>query len=119
MIKHKHIYTLPALLLMPFIGHAQVFGAVGQFFIDIQTLIDTILIPLVFAIALLAFIWGMYLYFIQGGGSDDSRQKGKQLALWAVIGFVLMVSIWGIVNAVALGLFGTTAPPQLPGTPTL
>ena len=49
------------------------------------------LIPMVFALSLLIFIWGMFKFFILGGANDEDRAKGKQLIIWAIIGFVLMV----------------------------
>lgn len=106
-------------LVLPVLTHAQYFGEVDSFFTNVTGFIDDVLIPLVFTVALLVFLWGMFTYFIQGGASDDSREKGRQLILWSVIGFVLMVSIWGIVNIVASGLFGNTQPPEIPGTPTV
>lgn len=60
-------------------------------------LID-ILVPLVFAIAFIVFIWGVYTYFIAGGANDEQREKGKKFIVYAVIGFFLMVSVWGIVQ---------------------
>lgn len=78
-----------------------------------------ILVPFIFAIALLSFLYGMFKYFIQNGATEDGQKKGKQLIIYSVAGFVLMVSIWGIVNLIGMGLFGTnTQPPQLPSIPT-
>ncbi len=98
------------------------FGKVDSFFTNIVGFIDGVLIPFVFALALLIFIWGMFRFFILGGDNEDERAKGKQLILWSIIGMVIMVSIWGIVNVVAEGLFGTVTGgqvPTLPKTPTL
>ena len=77
------------------------------------TLIQTYLIPLVFALALLLFFWGMFRFFIYGGHDDEERKKGKSLMIWAVVGFVMMVSIWGIVRLITsgLGLNENNAPP--------
>ncbi len=103
-----HILVL-ALLLVPSVTFAQ-FGGIDTFFKNIGTFINNILIPLVFAAALLMFIYGMFLYFIYGGDNDGEREKGQNLMIWGVVGFVLMVSIWGIVNLVSGGLlesFGT------------
>lgn len=101
------------LLIVPMVTFAQ-FGGVDTFFNNIGTFINNVLVPLVFALALLLFLWGMFKYFILGGGNDSEREAGKQLIVWAVIGFVMMVSIWGIVNLVAGGLFPDQAPPKMP-----
>ena len=96
------------------------FGEVDTFFGRVNGFIEDILIPLIFTVALVVFLFGMFKYFILGGDSDTEREKGRNLMVWSLIGFVLMVSIWGIVNMLAGGLFGTNnQPPRLPGTPTL
>ncbi|MEX0917790.1 MAG: pilin [Candidatus Paceibacterota bacterium] len=90
-------------MLVPAIALAQ-FGGVNEFFSNITNFINNILIPLVFAIALLVFLYGVFKYFILGGGDPENRKEGTQLMLYSVIGFVLMVSIFGIVNLIANGL---------------
>lgn len=118
--KVQYPAILGTVLLFPVLASAQYFGQVDSFFTRIMGFIDNILIPLLFTLALLFFLYGMFKYFILGGASDDERAKGKQLIIWAIIGFVLMVSIWGIVNMIAGGLFGASStPPKIPGTPTL
>lgn len=80
---------------------------------DILLFIDYYLVPLVFALALIAFLWGIFQYFIAGGADEEKRDKGKQLAVWGLIGFFVMVSVWGIVNLM-VGTFGfdrETRPP--------
>ncbi len=95
--------TTAALMLLPAIALAQ-FGEINSFFDNITSFINNVLIPLVFAIALLVFLYGVFKFFILGGGDADKRKEGTQLMMYAVIGFVLMVSIFGIVNLVANGL---------------
>ena len=113
----KAISIVPAFLLfVPYLALAQ-FGAIDTFLGKISTFINHVLIPLVFAVALLFFIYGMFKYFIQGGDSDDSRETGKQLMIYAVVGFVAMVSIWGVVNLVAGGL-GFSADSNINNIPT-
>lgn len=91
------------LAFMPVVALAQ-FGEINTFFGKITTFINSVLIPLVFAVALLAFIWGMFKFFILGGHNEDKQSEGKSLMIYAVVGFVLMVSIFGIVNLIADGL---------------
>lgn len=108
----QFIYAV-VLIFLPAISFAQL-GTIDTFFNKIIGFINNILIPLIFGLALLVFIYGVYKYFILGGSNEEEQKKGKQLVLWAVIGFVLMVSIWGIVNIIAGGLFPDTQPPILP-----
>jgi hypothetical protein len=92
------------IVFSPLFAVAQEFGEVGQFFVKISNFINSTLIPLVFGLALLVFIWGIFKFFILGGSEESKREEGKQLMMYAIIGFVLMVSIWGIVNLIAGGL---------------
>ncbi len=104
-LKTTLLKTLPFLgLLLPAVTHAQYFGVIDTFLQGVGAFIGAYLVPLVFAISLVVFIWGMFLYFIAGGADEKKREQGKGLALWAVIGLVIMVTIWGIVNLLAGGL---------------
>lgn len=116
------ILLLVVVLLVPESASAQVnlsSGRIGLFFGNIIEFINRILVPFVFAIAFLVFIWGVFQTFILGGGDEEKQSKGKQLMMYAIVGFVLMVSIWGIVNLVAGG-FGLTegGPTTIPSGPS-
>lgn len=108
--------ALASTTFLPVVALAQ-FGEINTFVGKVTTFINNVLIPLIFAVALLVFIWGMFKYFINKGAEE--KEQGKTLALYAVVGFVLMVSIWGIVNVVAggLGLSGEQIQ-NLPSIPT-
>ena len=111
-----------SLWLLPVLAFAQPRAGLGGIGDTVSVAIDFIngfLVPAVFAIAFLLFIWGMFKYFILGGASEDSRESGKQLMIWGVVAFVMMVSIWGIVNVVADGLnFNDPDIQQIPDVPT-
>ena len=113
-ITMKKIVMLSSFFLMvPFVGFAQL-GPVDTFFNNINEFIGNVLIPLVFGLTLLIFIWGMFRFFIWGGGNDEERSKGKQLILWSIVGLVMMTSIWGIVNMFSGGIFPDQGPPKMP-----
>ena len=78
----------------------------------ILTLINEVLVPLIFAIAFIIFIYGIFRYFIAGGADPEAQKKGKQLLIYGIIGFVIMISLWGIVNIVSntFGLGGAHHP---------
>ncbi len=63
---------------------------------SIVGLVDSAVIPLLYAIAFIMFLIGMVRFFFMGG--EEARQKGKQFMLWAIIGFVVLFSVWGIVR---------------------
>ena len=59
-MKKIGIYTLAlALVVLPGVAFGQ-FGEVNDFLDDVSSFINSTLIPLVFAIALLLFIWGIF-----------------------------------------------------------
>lgn len=72
--------------------------------------IGSVLVPLLLTVAFFAFGYGIFLTFIAGGADDEKRKEGKQLALYAVIGFVLIISVFGVVNLLA-GAIGLSQPP--------
>jgi hypothetical protein len=106
-ISARVLATLTLLALVaPMFAFAQAPGEltpVRDFLVRIVTFINGTLVPLVFALAFLVFIWGMFKTFILGGSDPGKQEEGKQLMLYAIVGFVIMVSLWGIVNLLADG----------------
>ncbi len=80
-------------------------SGLGSWFGNFTLFINNILVPLAFALAFLVFVWGVIQYFLLGGGDEEKQTKGKSLMLYGIIGFVVMVSIWGIVNLISNSLF--------------
>jgi len=106
----KHLIRLiPFAGFAPMLAFAQQgeFTGLSDFFGNIVLFINDTLVPLVFAIAFLVFIWGVFKYFILGGDDEEKRKSGQQLMLYGIGGFVIMGSVWGIVNLLAGG-FGFT-----------
>lgn len=54
--------------------------------------------PIVVALALLAFFWGLAIYIFNFSGKDDDKKKGRDIMVYGVIVLFVMLSIWGIVN---------------------
>lgn len=70
---------------------------------------DVILNPviyLLFAVALIVFIWGIF-QMINGAASEEARSTGRRNIMWGIIGMLIMVSVYGILNIV-LSTFGIT-----------
>jgi len=63
--------------------------------------INFIIVPVVMAVAFIVFLWGVYRYYILGADNETERATGHQFVLWGVIGFVVILSLWGLVNIVA------------------
>lgn len=83
-------------------------------FTAIVTFISNVLIPFVMAIAFFFFIWNAVRYFIIGGANPDSQEKARSLAIWGILAFVVIVSLWGIVNIFANSLGIDDSAPVLP-----
>lgn len=76
------------------------------------------------ALAFIVFIWGVFQYFIAGGADEEKRKQGRDFVMWGLIGFVIILSVWGLVNLImaSLGLRAGTRPPlptfgEVPGAP--
>lgn len=88
-------------------------NVLGPYAASIINLINNILVPVLMAIAFITFLWGVFKYFIWGADNETERATGKQWVLWGIIGFVVILSVWGLVNLVGgtLGLqLGGSAP---------
>src|SRR3989344_2209095 len=83
-------------------------NAITPYSTGIINVINNLLVPVLMAIALIVFFWGVYKYFIYGADNETERETGRQFVLWGVIGFVIILSLWGLVNLV-MGTFGLSA----------
>ena len=82
---------------LPFVSFAAIsnISDVGSFIINT---INNVIVPVLFAVAFIVFLWGAFSAFILGATSGEAKEKGKNLMLWGLIGFFVMVSLWGLVN---------------------
>lgn len=58
-------------------------------------LIINSIIPLLIALAVVYFIWGVVQYVL--GKSDDAKSEGRQRMIWGIVGLLVIVTMWGIV----------------------
>jgi hypothetical protein len=70
-------------------------------------LLNTVVVPVIFALAFLVFAWGVLNYFFFSGSDESKRATGRQFILWGIIGIVVLFSVWGLV-ALALSTLGLT-----------
>lgn len=116
----RHLTAL-AVLFMPLVAAAQTGinkAQVTSYSDSIIGIIENILVPLLFAIAFLYFVYGVYKYFILGADNDSERATGRQFVIWSLIGFAVIVSVWGLVQ-ILLDTFNLTAGGTPPAYPTL
>jgi heme/copper-type cytochrome/quinol oxidase subunit 4 len=69
-----------------------------QIVTNIVQIVNKGLIPLLYALAFVYLLIGLVRYFFIGGGSDEDREKGKQMLMYGLIGIFVIFSVWGLVN---------------------
>ncbi|MDD3662420.1 MAG: hypothetical protein PHT84_00985 [Candidatus Pacebacteria bacterium] len=88
------------------------FTSIGNIFNWASCTLVKSVIPFLFSLATVAFIWGIIQYFMNPD-NEEKRKKGKSFLLWGLIGLFVMISVWGLV-AVFSNTFGIrTLIPQL------
>lgn len=55
------------------------------------------LIPLAFALAVLAFFWGVAKY-IFAAGQEDAIEEGRRIMIGGLIALFVIASVWGLVR---------------------
>ncbi len=99
------IRLIPLAYMLPFVALAQgELTEVTSFMDNIVKFINGTLVPFIFALAFLTFLWGVANFFIIGRDAEQAKEKGKEYMLWGIGGFVVMVSVWGIVNLISGGI---------------
>lgn len=63
-------------------------------------LLNTVAVPIIFAFAFAAFVWGVVNYFFLHGGEEAKREEGRKFVMWGLLGMVVLFSVWGFVNIV-------------------
>ncbi len=105
-----------ALVAVPFLAFADTTsGTVGGKITTFINFLNASLVPLIFAVAFIVFLYFIFQYFILGSGNEEKLKEGRMFLLYSIIGFVVMLSIWGIVNLFYYSLdFGSQNHPNLP-----
>ncbi len=107
----KILYIVSLFPILPSIALAQTLsaqGLIGKFL----TFSNTVLIPFALGVAFLFFLINVIRFFVIQGAEEDGRKNAKNLALYSILAFVVLIVFWGVVNLLAgsVGLSGTSAP---------
>ncbi len=81
-----------------------------EFLTGFLVFLNRVIVPLLMTIAFLMFIINAVRYFIIESAEEDGREKAKQLAIYGIAAFVIITSIWGIVNLISKDIFPQTRP---------
>lgn len=108
---------IATLALAPVFAFAQTLGNIETLIRSIGRLVD-IALPIVVALALIGFFWGL-VKFIFAQGDETAKADAKKIMLWGLIALFVMVSVWGLVrflgNAFGIGQGDTIIVPRVPG----
>lgn len=102
------------LFAIPAIASAQALQPIRNFVVAFGGIVD-ILIPILIAVALVVFFWGLIQYIRKSG---EGHGEGIKIMTAGLVSLFIMVSVWGIINLAqnALGVptTGVVAVPQVP-----
>lgn len=71
----------------------------SKLFANVKADILTPLIYLLFALAIVYFVWGV-MVFIQNADNAEKRKEGYDHMIWGIVGIFIMVSAIGIINII-------------------
>ncbi len=106
-IKDKVLLFGITLTAAPQLASAQA-GRVKDFKGLIKFFVDLIkdLIPLVIALTVLVFLWGIFK-LVLAGDSEDKRNEAKTIMFYGIVSLFVMVSVWGLVRILTVSIFGS------------
>ena len=99
------------LFLAPSFALAQRQQDLTGYLIAFTSFFDSVVIPFLFALAVLFFFVNVTRYFVIQSDEVEARETARTYALYAVIAMVIITSIWGIIEIIAssLGIDGSPA----------
>ncbi len=92
----KKVIISGSLLTLPVLAFAQDLNSLDTFLGNVASLVSRAT-PIVFALALLFFFWGL-AKFILAAGNSDAQAEGKNIMIWGVVALFIMASVWGLVG---------------------
>lgn len=110
----RFIIGISALVLPAVAFAAEPLNNVSNLIGSIGTIINKTL-PILVALALLFFFYGL-VRFILSGGDESAKVSAKHTMLWGIVALFVMVSVWGLVSFLgdALGIKQGQSLPSVP-----
>lgn len=113
----KTFFAVSGLLIVPMFASAAETGITGV--LKIFSGILNSAIPVVLALAVLYFFWGLAQYVLNS--SDETKKaEGRNIMIWGIIALFIMVSVWGVIGILQQTFFGgsdVTGPSSIPSVP--
>jgi hypothetical protein len=116
-LKKTFLFSFSALLLSVHLVSAQSLAYFENIFDELGSVLG-VAIPVLVALALALFIWGMVV-FIFSAGDDSARKTGQKHMIWGLVALFVIVSVWGLVQLLQVifgadGDIGGIEAPELP-----
>jgi hypothetical protein len=100
-------FVIAAMAFAPVLAFAQSTGS-GNLG-NLQRLLESVgrlinvALPIVVALALLAFFWGLMKFIFSGA---EGKEEGRNLMIWGIVALFVMTSVWGLVKFIgdAIGI---------------
>ncbi len=96
----------------PLLAFAQTLGSIADIFGNLVAVIT----PIIVALALLFFFWGLAKYILNAG-DETAKAEGRNIMIWGIIALFVMVSVWGLVqvlnNTFGVSQTATVTPPSV------
>lgn len=110
----KKIALTVGALALPLVSFAQAGGNLDNLqnlVVSVGRIVD-LLIPIMFALALLGFFYGLVMYIF---GSEQNKDQAKKTMIWGVVALFVMAAVWGLVAWIgsAVGVNTTTSGPDV------
>lgn len=75
------------------------YASVDSFVMNVNKLIINPLIAFIFALALVYFLYGIF-EFISNAENEEKKTTGKNHMIWGIIGIVIMMGVFTILNMI-------------------
>lgn len=95
-IKRVFPWLMGTLPFLPSIVFAQ--ASLDLYIVRFGDFLNKFIVPGLLALAFMFFVINVVRFFVIGGASSESQEKAKTLAIWGILAFVFIVSIWGLTN---------------------
>ena len=73
-----------------------------------------LVIPFLVLVATAMFLWGV-LRYLTAGGDENRLKEARWLIIYGIIGFAVIIAVWGFVYVVIDFIFNTETIPRIPG----
>jgi ethanolamine transporter EutH len=89
----KTFFVVSGFLIVPLFASAQDIGNILNIFSNILNSA----IPVVLALAVLYFFWGLAQYILNSN-DEAKKAEGRNIMIWGIIALFVMVSVWGLIG---------------------